>query len=102
MNARQKVKKLKKEIEFYKKKVITPKIIGRNDMCRCRAVTYIYPDQVRFINEPRFLDNVATALAAEFKVVTMANMRLEDHKFFDGTGKIAIFDIFYIKKGGDT
>ena len=101
MNARQKVKKLKKEIDFYKNKVIQPKIIGRSDMCRCRAVTRIYPDQLQFINEPRFLDYVSAALACEFKEVARANMRLEDYNFYDGTGKMAIFDIYYIK-GGDT
>ena len=73
----------------------------RDGMCRCRAVTRIYPDQLQFINEPRFLDYVSAALAGEIKEVARANMRLEDYNFYDGIGKIAIFDIYYIK-GGDT
>ena len=101
MNARQKVKKLKREYEFYKKKVIQSKIIGRSDLCRCRAVTRIYPDQLQFINDPRFLDYVAAALAGEFKEIARANMRIENYNYYDGIGKMAIFDIYYIK-GGDT
>ncbi len=101
MNARQKVKKLKREINFYKNKVIQPRIINHRDMCRHRAVARIYPDQLQFLKEPRYLDYVAASLAAEFKQVVRANMVIEDHDFCYGRGKIAVFDIYYFVKGGD-
>lgn len=101
MNARQKVKRLKREIEFYKKKVIQSKIIDRSGMCKHRAVCYIQPEFVHLLGKPVYLDCIAGSMAKEFTQVIRDNMRIEDRDMFEGSGKVAIFDIYYIK-GGDT
>lgn len=101
MNARQKVKRLKREIEFYKKKVIQPKIIHRDGMCQHRAVCYIQPEFLHLLDDPKYLDCIAGSLTREFVPVVRDNMRIEDRNMFKGPGKVAVFDIYYIK-GGDT
>ncbi len=101
MNARQKVKRLKREIEFYKKEVVKPKIIVRSDMCKHRAVCYIHPEDVHLLGDPKFSDLVSGSLAREFVPVIRDNMRIEDRDMFEGRGKVATFDIYYVK-GGDT
>lgn len=102
MNARQKVKKLKKTLALYNSRTINPIInIQTRNLCKHRAVCYIHPEDIHLIGDPKFLDLVAGSLTREFIPVIRDNMRIEDRDMFEGKGKVAIFDMMCMK-GGDT
>ena len=102
MNARQKAKKLKKALDLYNSRIINPLItIQRQDLCKHRAICYIHPEDVHLLGDSKFLDLVSGSLAREFVPVIRDNMRIEDRDMFEGPGKVAVFDIYYVK-GGDT